>query len=76
MPIVDIKLLAGAYGKEQKTALLKEVVGAFERVLGASVGPRVHATITDVSDGLWWTEGAILTIAEIERRRKAREHPA
>jgi len=72
MPIVDVKLLAGAFTSDEKVALLKEIRGAFERALGAPVGPRVHATITDIDDGFWLAEGEILTLGEIERRRKAR----
>lgn len=72
MPIVNVKLLAGAYTEKQKHAMIHEMTQALVNVSGETVRQQVIVMIEEVPDGMWGIGGNRLTVAEIEERRRKR----
>lgn len=72
MPQVMVRHLAGAFTREQQTQLMAEMIEAFVRVGGEGIRPNVNVTIEEVASGLWSAGGHVLTIQEIEERRRQR----
>ncbi len=73
MPIVSVKVLAGAFSREQKEQLIDEITDSFARVGGEGIRPNVAVLVEEVDSGMWGIGGHKLTIEEIEQRRKARQ---
>ncbi len=73
MPIVSVKVLAGAFSREQKEQLIDEITNSFARVGGEGIRPNVAVLVEEVDSGMWGIGGHKLTIEEIEQRRKARQ---
>lgn len=72
MPLVQVQHLAGAFTREQQTALIHDITEAFVRVAGEGIRNNVLVTVSEVASGLWATGGRPLTIEEVERRRAER----
>ena len=72
MPIVNVKILAGAFSHEQKQAMIDEITNAFARIGGDGIRQNVHVLVEDVPSGLWGIGGHKLTTEEIEERRRQR----
>jgi 4-oxalocrotonate tautomerase len=72
MPQVMVRHLAGVFTREQQTQLMQDIIDAFVRAGGEGIRPNVNVTIEEVASGLWSAGGNILTIEEIEARRKQR----
>jgi 4-oxalocrotonate tautomerase len=71
MPIVNVKVLAGAFSDEQKHAMIDEITNALTRIGGDGIRPSVHVLVEDIASGMWGIGGTRLTTEEImERRRK------
>ncbi|MBD0417237.1 tautomerase family protein [Oryzicola mucosus] len=73
MPLVQIQHVAGAFTREQQTALIGDITDAFVRVSGEGIRNNVLITVSEVASGLWATGGVPLTIEDIERRRAAKK---
>ena len=72
MPQVMVRHLAGVFTREQQTQLMQDMIDAFVRIGGEGIRPNVNVTIEEVASGLWSAGGHILTIEEIEQRRRDR----
>lgn len=72
MPLVQVQHLAGAFTREQQTALISDITEAFVRVSGEGIRNNVLITVSEIASGLWATGGVPLTIEEVERRRAER----
>jgi len=72
MPLVNIKVLQGAFSEAQRLQLIGDVTDAFARIGGAGIRPAVHVIIEEVADGMWGIGGEPMRLAEIEARRRAR----
>lgn len=72
MPIVNVKVLAGAFSKEQKHALIDDITDAFVRIGGEGIRNNVQVLVEDIDDGMWGIGGKKLTIEEINERRRQR----
>ena len=72
MPIVNVKVLAGAFTHSQRAAMIDGITDAMVRVGGEGMRPSVQVLVEEVPNGLWGIGGMKLTIEEIEARRKAR----
>jgi 4-oxalocrotonate tautomerase len=72
MPIVTVKVLAGAFSLEQRAALITGITEVFAQVGGEGIRPGVAVLVEEVADGMWGIGGHRLTLAEIEARRQAR----
>ena len=72
MPLVQIQHLAGAFTREQQSALVRDITEAFVRVADEHIRDNVLITVSEVQSGLWATGGFPLTIEEIEHRRAQR----
>ncbi|WP_187968461.1 tautomerase family protein [Aquibium microcysteis] len=73
MPLVQVQHLAGAFTRDQQTALIRDITEAFVRVSGDGIRNNVLVTVTEVASGLWATGGVPLTIEDVERRRRERQ---
>jgi 4-oxalocrotonate tautomerase len=72
MPIVNVKVLAGAFSGEQKNAMIDEITDAMVRIGGDGIRPAVHVLVEEVASGMWGIGGAKLTSEEIAERRRRR----
>ena len=72
MPIVTVKLLAGAFTAQQKHDLITDMTEAVVRMGGEGIRPSVQVLVEEVESGLWGVGGKRLTIEEIEARRVSR----
>ena len=75
MPIVNVKVLAGAFSKQQREQLIDEITGAFVRIGGEGVRPNVAVLVEEIENGMWGIGGHKLTLEEIEERRAQRAKP-
>ena len=72
MPIVSVKVLAGAFSKKQKEQLIDGIMDVFADVGGKGIRPNVAVLVEEVESGMWGIGGHKLTIEEIEERRRER----
>jgi 4-oxalocrotonate tautomerase len=72
MPIVNVKVLAGAFSVEQRAAMIDEITDAMVKVGGEGMRPMVHVLVEEVPSGMWGIGGAKLTSEEIAERRRLR----
>lgn len=73
MPIISVKVLAGAFSKKQKHLLIDGITDVFADVGGEGIRPNVAVLVEEVESGMWGIGGHKLTIQEIEERRRERE---
>ncbi|RDV04699.1 tautomerase family protein [Undibacter mobilis] len=73
MPFVQVQHLAGAFSREQQTALIRDITEAFVRVSGERIRPNVLITVSEIESGLWATGGVPLTIEEVKKRQAERQ---
>ena len=73
MPIVSVKVLAGAFSRDQKERLIDGITEVFADVGGEGIRPNVAVLVEEVESGMWGIGGHKLTIKEIEERRRERE---
>ena len=59
MPLVNIKVLQGAFSEAQRVQLIGDITEAFTRVGGAGIRPAVHVIIEEVADGMWGIGGEL-----------------
>jgi len=69
MPFVNVQHLAGAFTREQQTALIRDITEAFVRVSGERIRPNVLITVSEIESGLWATGGVPLTIEDVRKRQ-------
>ncbi len=72
MPIVSVKVLAGAFSKDQKERRIDGITDVFAEVGGEGIQPNVAVLVEEVDSGMWGIGGRKLTIEEIEERRRGR----
>lgn len=72
MPIVNVKVLAGAFSAEQKHAMIDEITEAMVKIGGEGMRPAIHVLVEDIPSGMWGIGGKRLTAEEIVRRRLQR----
>ena len=73
MPFVQVQHLAGAFSREQQTALIRDITEAFVRVSGERIRSNVLITVSEIESGLWATGGVPLTIEEVKKRQAERQ---
>ena len=72
MPIVNIKVLEGAFTDQQKHAMIDEITNAMVKVGGEGMRPAIHVLVEDIASGMWGIGGNVLTKEEIAERRRQR----
>ena len=72
MPIVNVKVLAGAFSTAQKQSMIDDITDAIVRIGGDGIRPNVQVLVEDIQSGMWGIGGKKLTTEEIEARRKER----
>ena len=72
MPIVSVKVLAGAFSKPQREQLIDGITDVFAEVGGEGIRPNVAVLVEEVESGMWGIGGHKLTVEEIEERRQKR----
>ena len=72
MPIVNVKVLAGAFTHAQREQMIDGITDAMVSVGGEGMRPNIQVLVEEVPNGLWGIGGVKLTTEAIEARRKAR----
>jgi 4-oxalocrotonate tautomerase family enzyme len=72
VPIINVKVLEGAFSEPQKHAMIDEITNAMVKIGGDGIRPAVHVLVEEVSSGMWGIGGNRLTKEEIEDRRRQR----
>jgi 4-oxalocrotonate tautomerase len=72
MPIVNVKVLTGAFSHAQKQAMIDEITNVMARIGGEGMRPNVHVLVEEIASGMWGIGGNKLTTEEIEERRRQR----
>lgn len=73
MPVVSVKVLAGAFSTSQKEQLIDGITDTFAAVGGEGIRSNVAVLVEEVESGMWGVGGHKLTIEEIEQRRRERQ---
>ncbi len=72
MPIINVRVLEGAFTDVQKHAMIDEITNAVVKIGGEGIRPAVHVLVEAVPSGMWGIGGNRLTKEEIEERRRQR----
>lgn len=72
MPIVNVKVIEGAFSDAQKHAMIDEITNAIVKIGGDGIRPAVHVLVEEITSGMWGIGGNRLTKEEIEERRRQR----
>ena len=72
MPFVDIRVLEGAFSRDQLQDVIRGVTDVIVRAGGEGIRPNVVVSVTETKSGLWGHGGTPLTIEMVEARRAER----
>jgi 4-oxalocrotonate tautomerase len=69
VPYVQVKVIAGVFGPEEKTEMVRAVTDAMVGVEGEAMRGVTWVTIEEVASGSWGIGGTPLTTADITSMR-------
>ena len=72
MPFVDVKVLEGAFTRDQLQDIIRGVTDVFVGAGGEGIRQNVVVSVTETKSGLWGHGGTPLTIEMVEARRAGR----
>lgn len=72
MPIINVKVLEGAFSDLQKHSMINEITNVMVKIGGVGICPAVHVLVEDVPSGMWGIGGDRLTQEKIAERRRQR----
>ncbi|MDT7741741.1 MAG: 4-oxalocrotonate tautomerase [Actinomycetota bacterium] len=75
MPYVQVKVIEGVFGPEEKKEMVRAVTDAMVGVEGESMRGVTWVTIEEVASGSWGIGGTALTTADITAMRTATPAP-
>lgn len=76
MPFVQVKVIEGVFGPEEKARMVKAVTDAMVSVEGEVMRGVTWVTIEEVASGSWSIGGTPLTTADITSMRAGTPAPA
>ena len=78
MPFVDVKVLEGAFTRDQLQDIIRGVTDVFVSAGGEGIRQNVVVSVTETKSGLWGHGGTPLTIEMVAARRaeRARSGPS
>ncbi len=76
MPYVQVKVIEGVFGPEEKAQMVQAVTDAMVSVEGEAMRGVTWVTVEEVASGSWGIGGTALTTADIVSMRTATPAPA
>ena len=71
MPFVQVKVIEGVFGPEEKANIVKAVTDAMVSVEGEAMRGVTWVTVEEVASGSWGIGGTPLTTADVTSMRTA-----
>ncbi len=71
MPYVQVKVIEGVFGPEEKAQMVRAVTDAMVSVEGESMRGVTWVTVEEIASGSWGIGGTPLTTADITSMRTA-----
>jgi len=66
MPLVDIQLIEGVFGADQKRQMIEEVTETMVRIEGEAMRDITWVRVQEFADGEWGIGGKAVTAADVE----------
>jgi 4-oxalocrotonate tautomerase len=76
MPLVDIQLIKGVFGPEQKKRMIQKVTDAMVSVEGEAMRPVTWVRVQEIESGEWAIGGNPLTAADVKVMAAATAAPS
>ena len=76
MPLVDIQLIKGVFGPEQKKRMIQKVTDAMVSVEGEAMRPVTWVRVQEIESGEWAIGGNPLTAADVKGMAAATAAPS
>ena len=71
MPLIQVKLIEGVFGAEEKEAIIEKLTDAMVSVEGEAMRPVTWVTIEEVTSGEWGIGGKALHTSDVLGMRAA-----
>ena len=75
MPFVQVKVIEGVFGPEEKGRIVKAVTEAMVSIEGEAMRGVTWVTVEEVASGSWAIGGTPLTTADVTSMRNATPAP-
>ena len=72
MPVVDIKVIEGAFTDEEKRELVERLTEAVIAIGGEPIRPVTHTLISETPSGGWAVGGRTLTAGDVKAMRSSK----
>ena len=66
MPLVDIQLIEGVFGADQKRQMIEEVTETMVRIEGEAMRDITWVRVQEFADGEWGIGGKAVTAADVK----------
>ena len=73
MPLVDIQLIDGVFGADEKRRMIEEVTDTMVRIEGEAMRNVTWVRVQETASGAWGIGGKPMTAADV---KKAKAQPA
>ena len=71
MPLIQVKLIEGVFGAEEKEAIIEKLTDAMVSIEGEAMRPVTWVTIEEVTSGEWGIGGKAMHASEVLGMRTA-----
>lgn len=71
MPLIQVKLIEGVFGSEEKEAIIEKLTDAMVSIEGEAMRPVTWVTIEEVASGEWGIGGKALRTGDVAGMRTA-----
>lgn len=71
MPLIQVKLIEGVFGTEEKEAMIEKLTDAMVSIEGEAMRPATWVTIEEVASGEWGIGGKPMHTGDIAGMRAA-----
>lgn len=71
MPLINVKLIEGVFGAEEKEAIIEKLTDAMVSIEGEAMRPVTWVTIEEVASGEWGIGGKPLHTGDVAGMRVA-----
>ena len=71
MPFVQVKVIEGVFGQQEKTNIVKAVTDAMVSIEGEAMRGVTWVTVEEVASGSWAIGGTPLTTEDVNSMRNA-----
>ena len=71
MPLIQVKLIEGVFGAEEKEAIIEKLTDAMVSIEGEAMRPVTWVTIEEVTSGEWGIGGKAMHASDVLGMRTA-----